>query len=276
MTAIKILGSEMLRRRLVLYSCMSIAAFGVDDCAAGVDVSVLSSCEQTMAGRPGVRVETSVFVNQAAFLVQSFIVRDRYRSGPTDDCVAETRLDFVNEPAGPERGTTLNAAQLPAPDVRKLLSDFGEFWNGGADVWQAANRLIQCPPAQCGAIDPALGTTVISLVEGPVPPFIVIQTDVDAAKRVSGRIAIPFLVAEVGQDDWLEISNRGRVFWKWPLKDLTAGQLYFAMVPDDALTPLAGVWGVYVNSDGARDSTVYMPVLTHLAARPPPRSMPGF
>ena len=60
--------------------------------------------------------------------------------------------------------------------------------------------------------------------------------------------------------DWLEISNRGKIFWKAPMKELTPGGYYFAVVPDEFLTAESAVWAFYLNRGVSTESAVYIPL----------------
>jgi len=176
-------------------------------------------------------------------------------------CSANATIRLRNEPEGPIEGTTLDASALSRSEVQQLFLDFGKLWRGGVEVWRtgAITREV-CRVAQCEAAASPNGTAVMVLKEETVAPGpgIMIQALGDATP--AGRVAIPFWVIASGDDDWLEMSNRGQVFWKMPTSGLTLGRLYFAMIPRQFLTPGSGVWAVYLNSAGIGDSTVYVPL----------------
>lgn len=62
-----------------------------------------------------------------------------------------------------------------------------------------------------------------------------------------------------GDNDWLEFSNWGVVFWKARVADFVVNQLYFAVIPDSALRSGPNFWGFYLNTSAPADSQLYVP-----------------
>jgi len=244
----------MISRYFVCAMCLSFLGFlSLTRVRAGVSADEEGSCT---AGGP---ISTTVMVNAASH--DSLRIRDSFGSpGPTR-CTADTILRLTNEPEGRAIGDTLDASRLTDRELSEWVGQFGKLWDSGVDVWHSPTVHIgRCEAEGCAAAGPFRGTVVLVLAEGSPAPATVVETA--APVSTAANLGIPFVIAQAGDDDWLEMSNRGRIFWKTPLKDLRPGELYFAVVPPEVMDSRPAVWTIYLNSYGARDSTVYVALPT--------------
>jgi hypothetical protein len=190
----------------------------------------------------------------------SLRIRDSIGSPGLTRCTADTIVRLSNEPEGSAIGDTLDASTLTDHELSEWVGQFGKLWDSSVDVWHSPTVHIGLCEAEGCAAGPFRGTVVLVLTEGSPAPAAVVETA--APVSTASNLGIPFVIAQVGDDDWLEMSNRGRIFWKMPLKDLRAGELYFAVVPREVGGSRPAVWTIYLNSYGARDSTVYVALPT--------------
>ena len=216
--------------------------------AAGVRAESIHECAPAQFVRTG--------VNQNVAAPNSLLIHDDYVTNGLTVCAAATAVYLKNEADGPALGTTIRASSLPAAEVEALLRAFTKIWGTGLVVWHSP--LVTA--GQCDGCEQSpqlIGNEIFRLPEGSPSPQVTIKTQ--AIAEAPERLVIPFVVARAGDDDWLEMSNRGRVFWRMPVAQFEAEKLYFAEVPREFIDARPAVWIIYLNGDGATDSVVYAP-----------------
>ena len=261
----------MHRISLAAIGLLSLALSCPEPATAGASAMPLATtCEEASGVPPTGEIDTSVHpfatVNGTdSIRTSTFLVRDSYQSGGIVRCYTDTKVELRNDPDGARVGITLEADSLSEADTRRLFADFRGLWRGAVEVWEA--RSVQrglCRAGECGGIAALDLMPMLELGEDVLGAdlkvsAIVIRT-LRGASDPAAHLTIPFFVKAVGDDDWLEMSNRGRVFWRMPTRELTPGHLYFAVIPLEFLTPGSGVWTVFLDSKGIGDSIVYVPI----------------
>ena len=102
-----------------------------------------------------------------------------------------------------------------------------------------------------------LPATVTPLFENS-PDFFVAKTEIDFSDAES--VVIPFLIESKGDEDWLEFAVNGTVFFKGSLANFEVGEWYEADVPLELLTQTDNVWSYYLDSAGAANTSVFLPI----------------
>jgi hypothetical protein len=220
---------------------------------AGVSTKDGPGCARSGAAGP---LDVMTYAQPSAITRDSLLIRDAYASGGVTVCSTDTALTFKNDPEGPSQGSTVDPGTLGAFESDGLVARFLDLWNASFEVFHSSTVVAgRCTP--CAGAKQFGGAQVIELIEGSPAMTVIVSSPLKS--RHDNGLVLPFYVLSAGDGDWFEISNRGRVFWKMPMKDLVPGHFYFAVVPDESLTDGSAVWTFYLNSALGRDSTVYIP-----------------
>lgn len=231
---------------------------------AGTAVTVEDTCtpEDRVTSNP---VKPDVFVSHdKAYAPRDIVIKVLGGSALGRPCAETTTIHPQNDPTGPTVGTSESAADLSDEDIRQRLDSFMRMHATTTGVGQGgAFPSFTCAQGTCTLPTP-LQRSAGFLMGGhragsydPLGTFAFLQTPPSTDNT---RIrAIPFLVMTAGDNDWLEFSNWGVVFWKARVADFVVNQLYFAVVPDSALRSGPNFWGFYLNTSAPADSQLYVP-----------------
>ena len=260
--------------RLVLL-VLSIVA--LDKAAqAGMTVTVSDTCTaaERAAEKPG-PFDGNMVIPGRAFAPQDLTIHEPGPQTLRHPCAMDTVIHPVNAPSGPAIGTTEMVGDLNEAQISDRLNAFYGVFQSSLEIGQAgASPFFRCAIPTCPLPDILAPTSGILMRTGASGG----DESLGAYLFINGRRhahdpllrAIPFVVLAAHEDDWLEFSNRGTIFWKAPVTDFKLNQLYFAVVPESAQENAFGLWGYYLNDTLASASVVYVPTF----APPPPLPQP--
>jgi hypothetical protein len=247
-------------RCIVLPLLLSLAQLA----AGGTVATVSDTCtpEERLSANS---VKPDIFMTRdKPFATQDLVIRQLGGRSLGRPCKLETVIHPRNDAAGPSVGTTESTDNLsPAETVARLNSFYQWFINTSVVGQAGAFPALQCSPGLCQLPATLRGGSGFLIAEGrsgssdSSGTYELLETSTPAPD--AANLSIPFVVMSAGDDDWLEFSNWGAVFWKAPVTDFVPNQLYFAVVPSSAIRPAVNVWGFFLNTTAPANTGIYIP-----------------